>query len=171
MTDNRTYLGKASSVAARYRVYLTTDGFDVDSREQYDIIQRRVLFDDVQLVTLHREPGVFSLAATGVLTLIFATIVITILVYNIDSWVVALIVGALGLPFMIAFILRLVFGYEVITIFGRRSKAVLHFGLKKQRARQTYGKICAAVLEAQRRVSATVPESPAPPLPDLPPSQ
>lgn len=157
MNEARTYLGKASSVAARYRVYLTNDGFDVDSKEQYDIIQRRVLFDDVQLVTIHREAGVYFLTVTGVIGLIISTIAITILAYDVGNWVSALIVAAIGLPFVIAFVLRLLFGDEVITIFGRRSKATIRFGLRKQRARQAYGKICATVREAQGKRNAGVP--------------
>ncbi len=149
MNGNRTYLGRSKSASLRHSVYLTEDGFDIDSREQYDVVQRRVLFDDVQYVTLHRELGVAYLATTGIISLIFGTAALTIYMFNPDVWQVALGVALPGIPFLIAFLLRLIFGLEVITIFGRRSKGRIHFALRKERAREMYARVCGVVAEAQ----------------------
>ena len=62
----------------------------------------------------------------------------------------AIFFGAFGLPALIAFLTRLLLGVDVVTVFGRRSKTNLRFALRKQRAREVYGTICAAVRNAQR---------------------
>lgn len=171
MTDeSRKLLGTAAALGLRTRIYQTADGFDIDSREQYDVIQRRVLFHDVQFVTLHRRLGALYLSLTGCTTLFFATIAIAIVSYNALNWEPAAVFFAIALPFLILFLVRLLLGQYVVTIFGRRSKAEMRFS-RKTRAREIYGKVCAAVREAQRtRVTAEAPpvaELPveAPPLP------
>ena len=59
-------------------------------------------------------------------------------------------------------------GRDVVTVFGRRSKAVLRFGsFRKQRAREVYGHVCAAVRRGQSAI--VTQEAPAPALPpDVP---
>jgi hypothetical protein len=58
-----------------------------------------------------------------------------------------------------------------VTAFGRRSKAVMRFAIRKRRAREVYGRICSRTLEMQR---AMVEVEPAPPVvvdrPAVPPS-
>lgn len=152
--EPRQLLGKSASFGMRQRVYQTAGGFDVEMREQYEVMQRRVLFDDVQLVTMHRRLGALYLILTGGTALLFATVAIAIVSYDVDNWPGAMIPAGIGLPFLILFAVRLALGQEVITIFGRRSKAEVRFSVRKRRARETYGKICAAVREAQRRAVA-----------------
>lgn len=152
----RKLLGKSRTFGSRAEIYQAGDGLEIETNEQYDIVQRRVLFDDVTMVTLHRELGVVYLLLTGMLALFFLGIALTILSINVDAWQAALIFGIFGAPAFFGFFIRLFFGVDVVTIFGRRSKADLRFGLRKRRARQTYGTICAAVRTAHRREEARV---------------
>ncbi|HYI07838.1 MAG TPA: hypothetical protein VEK57_02100 [Thermoanaerobaculia bacterium] len=149
----RKLVGKSATFGIRQRVYQTADGFDVEMREQYEVMQRRVLFDDVQLVTIHHRLGPLYLILTGSIASLFAFIAILIVSVDANDWEAALVPAFIGLPFLILFLARLAFGQEVITIFGRRSKAEMRFAIRKRLARETYGKICAAVREAQRGTS------------------
>jgi hypothetical protein len=95
-----------------------------------------------------------------------------------DSWIGALVMLLIGLPAIVSFVLRLMFRLDVITVFGRRSKASIRFGLRKQRARQLYAQICAAVKSAQDRMAreiAAEETAAAPPeteeMPPMPPSE
>jgi hypothetical protein len=165
---NRRLLGKTAALGSRTRIYQVHDGFDVESREQYDVIQRRVLFDDVQFVTLHRRLGALYLSLTGCSALFFATVAISIISYNALRWQPAAVFFALALPFLILFLVRLLLGQYVVTIFGRRSRAEMRFS-SRLKAREIYGKVCAAVREAQR--TARPPEAPAPEAPaEAPPA-
>jgi hypothetical protein len=148
--EPRRLIGKSHSIGARAAIYQVEDGLEIETSEQYDIVQRRVLFDDVLMVTIHREKGLLYLFLTGVLAAFFLGIGLLILSVNIDAWPAALIFGVFGVPALLAFLIRLFLGVDVVTIFGRRSKANIRFALRKRRAREVYGAICAAVRAAHR---------------------
>ena len=170
---NRVLVGRWATIVTREKVYQTAEGLEVETNEHYEISQRRVFFEDVQLVTYHREYGKLYLWLSGVFSLGFLALVVYLSTLGQPGVIVAVVFGIFGLPFFIAFLLRALFGVDVITVFGRRSKAAVRFRLRKQRARQLYGQICAAVRSAQREIIPA--ESPAPPPPDsdfpLPPAQ
>lgn len=156
MTQNRTLIGKFASLAARDAIYETPEGFEIETVAGYDVTQRRVLYDDVLFVTLHRRYGVTYLGATGLITLLF--IALGWITYRsfptgAGPWIVA----AFGLPSAISFLVRAIFGVDTITIFGRRSKASIGFRLRKGRAREAYERVCMLVRNAQQGV-ASAPE-------------
>jgi hypothetical protein len=154
---NRTLIGKFSSLAAREAIYETPDGFDVEVRAGYEVIERRVLFDDIQLVTYHRRYGTAYLLTTGLISLFFITVAIIVLATFPNEPTAAIVFAVFALPSLISFLLRAFFGVDTITIFGRRSKASVGFRLQKRRAREAYERICTLVRNAQQRV-ASVPE-------------
>lgn len=177
MSDKtRKRINKWASLISREAVYQTSDAIEVESNEHYEIAQRRVFFDDVLLITYHRERGVFYLVATGIVTLFFVGMAVMFFAMVPNAGAGALIFLAFGLPSLIAFVLRLAFGVDVITVFGRRSRAILRFRLRKQLARETYGQLCATVRAAQRRLEqeyAAEAAADAPPVtesPELPPA-
>ena len=150
----RKVLGRSRTLGSRATIYQGADALEIEVNEQYEVVEKRVLYDDVLMVTLHREKGVFYLILTALLALFFLGIGILIISINVDGWPAALIFGLFGLPFLIAFLTRLLLGVDVVTVFGRRSKTDLRFALRKQRAREAYGTICAAVRNAQRSPSS-----------------
>lgn len=174
MNAGRTLLGKWSSTLTRVRIYQTSDALDVETNEHFEVTKTRVFFEDVLLVTYHREYGALYLTLTGLFSLGFLMLAGFLASLSKDSWVVGVVFAIFGSPFILAFLVRLAFGVDVVTIFGRRSKASLRYRFRKARAREVYGKICSLVRQAQRE-PLTREESPAPPLPDsvppLPPAQ
>ena len=180
---NRTLLGKWSSPLNRVRVYQTPDGLDVETHEHFEVANTRVFYEDVQLVTIHREYGTLYLTLTGLFSFGF----LLLFGYMASLGEAGIVVGAvffilIGLPFTVAFLTRAFWGVDVITVFGRRSKATLRFKFRKRHAREVYGKICALVRAAQRVTlppegregNVTPAESLAPPIPDsvlLPPPE
>lgn len=173
----RRLLGRSSSLFSRESVWQIADGLEIESSEQYEIVRRQVLFHDVLFVTFHRMYGAGYLIATGIASLFFVGIAMLIIsVGGTDAWQGALVMLALGLPAIVAFVLRLMFRLDVITVFGRRSKAAIRFRLRKERARQLYAQICAAVKSAQDRMAREIAaeEATAPPaaeeLPPMPPA-
>ncbi len=147
----RKVLGRSRSLGSRATIYQGTDALEIEVSEQYEVIEKRVLFDDVLMVTLHREKGVFYLILTALMALLLLGMAILFVSVNFDAWPAAVFFGILGLPALIAFLTRLLLGVDVVTVFGRRSKTDLRFALRKQRAREAYGTICAVVRNAQRR--------------------
>ena len=170
----RTLIARTRTLVGSDSAYLGDDAVEVDQSVNYEVVRRRVFFDDVQLVTMHRERGLWFLLLTGAWGLLWTTVAIFIVAIDTNTWPAALIFLAVGAPAVIAFLLRLAMGRDVVTVFGRRSKASLKFGVfRHARAREAYGQICATVRRAQSRaarVEVTPAESDAPPLPpDVPP--
>jgi hypothetical protein len=173
MTE-RTLVHRSRTALGTETAYLTADGIDVDSSQNYEVIRRRVFFDDVSFVTLHRERGLAFLIATAAFGVFFLAMAIFIVSINVDSWPVAVPFFVVGGPLFLAFLLRLALGRAVVTVWGRRSRAVLRFSVfRSGKARLVYGQLCSAVRRAQSAAANVSPsESPAPPLPEdvpLPP--
>src|SRR5687768_9094741 len=102
------------------------------------------------MVTIHREIGPPYLFIMGSVAFFFLAIAMLIVSVNVDAWPAALVFAVFGFPALVAFLMRLLLGVDVVTIFGRRSKASIRFTLRKKRAREVYGAICAAVRSAHR---------------------
>lgn len=174
---NRTLLCKWASPLNRVRVYETPEGLDVETNEHFEVANTRVFYEDVQLVTIHREYGTLYLTLTGFFSFGF----LLLFGYMASLGEAGVVAGTvffimIGLPFTVAFLTRAIWGVDVVTVFGRRSKAMLRFKFRKRYAREIYGKICALVRAAQRVAAPPVipAESLEPPPPDsvlLPPPE
>jgi hypothetical protein len=70
----------------------------------------------------------------------------------------AAVVAALG-------ILRLILGVDIVTVFGRRSRAAVRYGFRKAFARQVFENICARTAAAQQRRAEEIAASEPPPPP------
>jgi hypothetical protein len=176
----RTLLGKWTTATSRMRVYESPDGLEIESNEQYEVTRRRVLFDDVQLVTLHRQRGEAYLIVTGLAAAFFdALIVWAFTSLGEDAGLpIAIMLAIPGLPLTILFLLRAIFGLDIVTVFGRRSKIAIRYRVRKERAREVFARVCDRVREvhatsaAEYAAEAAVPAATttaeeAPPLPPM----
>lgn len=162
----RTLLQRSRTLVGSEAAFLTPDGIDVDATLNYEVVRRKVLFDDVHLVTLHRERGIAYLVVNGLFAAFFLGVAILIVAVDTDGWPFALGFFVVGMAFLIAFLIRASMGRDVVTIMGRRSRAVVRFGsFRKEKARAVYGQICSAV----RRGQSAMPAPPAPVERELPP--
>jgi len=150
MTPNRTLLRRSRTILGSDAAFLTPDGIDVDSTQNYEIVRRKVFFDDVYLVTLHRERGAGFLVVTGLFAAFFLGVTILILAADSSSWPGAIPFLVAGLAFLVPFAIRLAMGRNVVTVFGRRTKAVMRFRpFQDETSHSVYGQVCAAVRRAQ----------------------
>jgi hypothetical protein len=150
MSPPRKLLNRYVGPMSRQTVYETAEGLEVESMEGYEVTQQRVLFEDVQLVTYHRELVAVFLIVNGLMGAFFVGITILHASLTRGDVMWSLIWTAFAAPFLIALLLRLMFQVDVVTVFGRRSKARLRFSFRKKRAREIYGQICARVRQLQR---------------------
>lgn len=151
--NQRTLLGRSASVAERQMVYESSDGLEVESIEQYERSRLMVLFEDVILVTYHREIGWPMVVLNVAVASLFFLIGGLIFAAN-SSVVVAAIFAAFGVPSLVLILVRLARQVDVISVFGRRSKAVIRFPYRKQRARETYGHLCARARQIQEQIAS-----------------
>jgi hypothetical protein len=147
--DKRKLLGRNVGAMSREAVYETADAIESESREGYEVSRKRVLFEEVLLVTIHTELGTGYFVLTLLMTLILGSIAV-VLQFGAHVPIAAIVVAILGLPFLILLVVRLIWKLDIVTVFGRRSKAVMRFSIRKRRAREVYGRICSRALEVQR---------------------
>jgi len=169
----RRLLGRNRTMAGRSSVYENADGLEIEANEQYETLQRRVLFEDVVLVTLHREIGWGYVLAHSAIAFVFLLIAGSLFAAAAPI-AVTLIFTAFGAPSLVLAIVRMIVKVDVVTVFGRRSKAAIRFPFQKRRAREVYGRICARTRQVQTQLAAenAEPATPAPPesfAPPLPP--
>ena len=147
----RHYLGKASGVALRQRVYRTREYLEVDEIDGYDVVRKRVFFDDVLLVTYHRFLGWSYVVGVSILLALFTLISVAIGASDRRTGLIVFAVSAL--PFLVLLLLRLILRVDAVTVFGKRSKAQVQFAFRKARAREVYVQLCRAVREQQERLA------------------
>jgi hypothetical protein len=162
----RKKLGRNVTAMTRETIFETADAIEVESREGYEITRKRVLFEEVLLVTIHRAVGLPYVISLGLLGAIFGAVALI----GFHEPVVFITFGLLALPFLTACVVRLILKLDIVSVFGRRSKAVMRFALGRRRAREVYGRICSRTSEVQRSM-AQAPAAPAPlEQPPLPPA-
>jgi len=162
----RKLLGTASDFLTRVRIYLTDDAVEIDEIEGYTGVRKRVLFDEVLLVTLDRRRKLQSLLLWGGLTLLFSMPgTIAAYVGPSDARLGGLIMIALmGGPFFLGFVVHGVVGTDHVTVFGKRTIAQMRFVLRKRRARETFDLLRDVVRRSQQpAATASVAVPPPPP--------
>lgn len=164
----RRYLGRAQSLAERVRTYWTDEALEVDQVDNYEIRRRRVFFDEILLVTLHTTRGFLISILPFFLALLF--LVMALAAREEPAASTAFWVGAaLFAAFAVGAALTPIW---VVTVYGKRTRARMHFRLRQARARAIYAEICRAAADAQRALAARLAgEAPEPPLPPLPLSE
>ena len=143
----RRFLGTVSGLSHRTRFYLAPDAIEIDEIEGYSGTRKRVLLDEVLLVTFDRRRNrtlILGLAGVAFLLAVIA------LVANAGSdpaatWLVA---GIMTSPFLAIIGLHAALGTDYVTVFGKRSTAQLAFRIRKRRARAVF-------LELRERIAAS----------------
>ena len=156
-TPHRTLIGRSTTLVGREAIWQIPDGLEIQSKESYEVVRRRVLFEDIVFITYHRQYGAAYLVLTGLLALFFFTIAFAIVAgAGASAWPAAIPFLIFGVPALLAFALRLMFRLDIITVFGKRTKASIRFRLRKKRAREVYAQIIAAVRTAQTRMAREI---------------
>ena len=152
---HRKRIGRWNDLATRQIVFQTDDAIEVDEIDHFEIVRKRVYFDDVLLVTLHRQIGTAFVVTMGIFAFLFLVIAWTCQLAG--SREAAMIFAGIGVPFLLGLIVRLLLKQDVLTIYGRRSKAAMKYAFRKTYARDKFEEISGLVQQAQTRVAAESP--------------
>jgi hypothetical protein len=147
--ERRKLLAATAAAFVRQRVYRVPEGLEIDETEHFEVVRRRVFFDEVFLVTLHVRTGIVSLVLTGTFGLLLG---------GLAAWFwwsqkegAGALVFAIPSAILLAFgTLRAVLGVGVVTVQGRRGRATLLFPFRRGKARRIYEEICRDVAATQR---------------------
>jgi hypothetical protein len=168
MKRNRRRIGRWNDLATRQIVYETDNGIEIDEVDHFELQRKRVFFEDVLLVTKHHYTGVGFVVTTLLIGIAFVAIGLL----TRESVAIG-IFTAFAAPFLLAAIVRVALGVEVVTVFGKRSRARMRFTFRKAAANRVYAEITAKARDAQRRLEAELraaepPPPAAPPQDDVP---
>ena len=148
-TRGRVHLGTRTGLSFVHKVYRAADAIEVDEIEGVDVTRRRVLFEEVLLVTYHRAYGLAFVLTLTVLLTLFSTL--SGLVAISDRAVGLVIFALTGLPTLVLLGLRLALGIDVLTVHGLRTRAEVHFWLRKARGREVFRQVCRVTREQQEQ--------------------
>jgi hypothetical protein len=146
----RKKLGGTRGLINRERVYRIDDGLEIDDVESYSVTRRRVYFNDVLMITKSVKRG----WGHPVFTLTFAIVFLLIAVaVGRSEAVIGFVIFAIAVvPFVTAFFLWLVVGNHVVSVWGRRSRAVMHFWFRTRKAERVFRDLTGLTSSYQRRL-------------------
>jgi hypothetical protein len=142
-TAERRFIGRYNNLVTRQSVYATASAIEIDEQDNFEVVRKRVFFEDVLLVTRHDRIGIFGV----IFSLGFAAFLL--LSGAIASGVTAWACGSTAVLFLAYGFIRIRLQESIITVFGRRSKARIRFKLRRRRAQQLYEEICSLARGAQ----------------------
>lgn len=169
----RVRLGTWSGIATRHSIYRSDQAIDIDERDSFEVQRRRVFFDDILLITYHRQLSTAIVATLTIVLFLFS--LLALFLYFLESNTAAAITALLPSPLLILLLLHLVLRTDVITVFGRRTMATLRYTFRKRFARETFEDLVARTRAAQQQLAAEIaaqtPEMPPEELPEMPPAE
>jgi len=149
----RVFLGRDSSWTERVRVYRTDEALEVAYITAFDVSLRRLFFDEVQLVTLHRARGSRTLWLLIVLSALCA--LVTLVARPVPELSFLFIVFASATTFVFACtLLTVLIQSSIVTAYGERARARIRFLYRPGKARRIYDDLSRRVGEVQGRIAA-----------------
>lgn len=109
----RVYLGRMVGFMMSQRVYSISNGLEIDDLDIFNILRRRVFFDDVLMITRHRFYGTFFIAFMATCAIFCFVLAAISLLGSAEA---AVVFGLMGIAFLVPLALRLFYGVDSITI-------------------------------------------------------
>ena len=152
--QRRRLISRHADLASRYRTYLVDGGLEIDESSFYVVRRRRVLFDEVSLVTLHSQRRVAGFLLLMSLVLVFAASAVALSFTGEPR--VTLPVWGLSLLSVLGAVLVLALPARIVTVHSERSTATLVFS-RQRKARESFETIRRGVREAQMPPPSEIP--------------
>jgi hypothetical protein len=150
----RVLLGRRRGLWQRQLTYRTRDYLEIDSTDGYDVIRRRIFYDDILLVTRHSAKRWLPALTAG----LFAAVCLAsafALRGAAGLAAMALFFSSLGcLTFAVLCLLKTA---ETVTVFGKRTRAQMLFWPNAARGREVYLLVCRLARERQAQTAAAPP--------------
>ncbi|HEV7672508.1 MAG TPA: hypothetical protein VGS22_28655 [Thermoanaerobaculia bacterium] len=164
-TPERRLLARDASLVERIRVYRRGEALEVDTSSFYRITRHRVLFEEVELATIHQGRSYRTVLLLGLFGLFIGAIA-GAGVSNSSGGMIALWIVAPTVAFaLVGFVIP----DWVVSIQSRRTWTRMRFGAVHGKARRVFDELVAAIRETQSRLAAERPTASAIRSPFAPP--
>lgn len=160
----RRLLARDASLVERIRVYRRGEALEVDTSSFYRITRHRVLFEEVELATLHRGRNYRMVVAVSLLGLLLGSVGSAVSGSSGGSLAFGIVA-----PTIVATILGFLVPDWVISIQSRRTWTRMRFGPLHGKAKRVFDELVAAIRTTQNRIAAERPAPSAPRSPFAPP--
>ena len=137
-------LGSRAGLFHRERIFMIADGIEIDDVDFATVRRKRIFFDDLRSVAIHRTRKswrAFLALLPGVGFLIPAMFA------PVDDQIVLLVLAA---PFLLISAGAIALGRDLVTVRGPRTRGVMEFVVRKGKARAVFERIAAEARRAQR---------------------
>lgn len=153
----RVHVSSYADLASRYRAFLVPGGIEVEERASFEIVRRRILFDEIHAVTLHTARRWSGAIALGLVALIF--LLMALAFSGGGESETALVFLALGLGLALPAVVLLAVPAHVITIYGRRARVRVVFRFGARKAREWLARLSREIerAQAQQRAAGSTP--------------
>lgn len=153
----RVHISSFADLASRYRAFLVPGGIEVEERASFEVVRRRILFDEVHALTLHtarRWSGVIALWLVAFVVLAIASAFSTS-----DQSEMVVIFASAALAIVLAGVVLLAMPAQVITIYGRRTRVRVIFRFGAGKAREWLARLSREIerAQAQQRAAGSTP--------------
>lgn len=161
----REYLGQVRDIGGVTRVYKAAGAYEMDELEGTSGIRRRIFFEDIFLVTYHREAGTTWVLVVGSICAVLLLIILGMLADGLSNrassgLIVSGVVAFLSAPLFIVFLNRVIRKKDIITIFGRHGRARMEFEWRKAKARNIFQEACRLARNSRPAVRRARPPAP-----------
>jgi hypothetical protein len=145
----REKLGRRAAFSHREYVYATSDCFEIDEVDGYDVTRKRVFYDDVVLVTRHRIVPWALIVLCSLLTLLGGLVAFSL--RGAENRVAGFTAFVMTLALLTLTVLLVAVGGDAVTVQGKRTQARMDFVLRRGRAIEVYRRACRLARERQQR--------------------
>jgi hypothetical protein len=144
-------IGRSLSLTERQYIALDRDALQVDVIDGYEVERKRVIFTDVELVTLHKARNKGWMWLTGCCSFLFLAIALMVGNMSGRSDLFLGLFFVLALPSLIMLTMTVTIPATHVTVFGKRTRACMRWWLRPGLARATFDRLCRLIAEEQEQ--------------------
>lgn len=152
----RVHISNFADIASRYRAFLVPGAVEIQERASFEIIHRRILFDEVHAITLHRARQWWGVIVSFLFAACFLSLALALgsSGESMAAWGFVIVAFLIALPGLLVLALPA----QVITLYGQRARARVVFHFRPSKAREWFARLSREIEHAQtqqRPVDAT----------------
>jgi hypothetical protein len=160
----------AGSSGIRSVVFDLGDRLEIEERDHWNIVRRRIPLREVVLVTKHSFKRLGNIIAMGIIAVLVGILSVVLSAKSPEPMTGLIVFLILGAPFLAFAMWFLLVSVTEIQIQSRRVTARLRFGIGKATGNRLYEELLGRIRQAQRSAPSAEPAAAPPDIPIVEPA-